>query len=305
MDARRDTPSLAPEHESRRSNGAEMLAEIGRLVRQARAKRGMKRKTLARQSNTSERYLAQIEKGEGNPTILVLDAIAQGLGIDIFELLPLGVSDQSKLSLVDRVRRMSGAQVDALLHSIDEADTPRAAATRERRVALIGLRGAGKSTLGAALAGRLGCPFIELDKEIEREHGAPVSSLFEVYGQATFRRYERECLERTIAAYPQTVIAVAGGIVADERTFARLLEATHVIWLRASPADHMRRVMEQGDFRPMGRNREAMADLVAILKAREAEYGRAHAQLDTSAKTAEQCVDELVRIVRVLADTNR
>ncbi len=298
MDAHRKTALPFHEQDSRRDNGAEMLAEIGRLVRQARAKRGMKRKTLARQSNTSERYLAQIEKGEGNPTILVLDAIARGLDIDVFELLPLGVADQAKLALVDRVRRMSRAQVDALLHSIDGAGTARASAARARRIALIGLRGAGKSTLGAALADRLGCSFVELDKEIERDHGAPVASLFEVYGQATFRRYERECLERTIGEHAEAVIAVSGGVVADERTFARLLEATHVVWLKASPGDHMRRVMEQGDFRPMGRNREAMADLVAILKAREAEYGRAHAQLDTSAKTIEQCVEELVQIVR-------
>ena len=129
---------------------------------------------------------------------------------------------------------------------------------------------------------------------VEREHGAPVSTLFEVYGQGTFRRYERECLQRIAGAHESAVIATAGGIVADERTFAELLDRTHVIWLQASPAEHMRRVMEQGDFRPMAHNRDAMNDLVAILEARAASYNRAHARVDTSGKSVEACVRELM-----------
>jgi XRE family transcriptional regulator, aerobic/anaerobic benzoate catabolism transcriptional regulator len=131
---------------------------------------------------------------------------------------------------------------------------------------------------------------------IEREHGAPVSTLFEVYGQGTFRRYERECLERIVAGNESAVIATAGGIVADERNFAQLLDQTHVVWLQATPAEHMRRVMEQGDFRPMAHNRDAMNDLVAILDARAADYGRSHAQLDTSGKNVAVCVSELAGI---------
>lgn len=278
----------------------DMSAEVGRLVRQARAKRGMKRKTLARLSDTSERYLAQIEKGDGNPTILVLDSIARGLGLELFDLLPLGVAEQSKLALVERIRRMSETQVAALARMLERGSAHEPTGLRARRVALIGLRGAGKSTLGSALAERLKCPFVELDKMIEGEYGAPVAALFEVYGQATFRRYERECLERIVATSPQVVIATAGGLVADERTFGYLLERSHVIWLRASPADHMRRVMEQGDFRPMARNREAMTDLVSILSAREAEYGRAHAQLDTSGRSVEDSAEALARIAEDL-----
>jgi XRE family aerobic/anaerobic benzoate catabolism transcriptional regulator len=165
---------------------------------------------------------------------------------------------------------------------------------------LVGLRGAGKSTLGGMLAQRLGVPFIELDKIIERDHGAPVATLFEVYGQGTFRRYERECLTRIVASQESAVIATAGGIVADDRTFAQLLDQTHVVWLQASPADHMRRVMEQGDFRPMAHNRDAMNDLMAILGARAADYGRAHARLETSGKNAEACVGDLVTIAERL-----
>jgi XRE family aerobic/anaerobic benzoate catabolism transcriptional regulator len=252
-----------------RADNTALLGEIGARVRNERAKRGVTRKTLAQQCQTSERYLAQIELGEANPSVLVLDAIARALDLDPVDLMPAG-----------RSRAAPGM----------------AAPNRARRVALIGLRGAGKSTLGAALAKQIDAPFIEIDKMIEREHGAPVSTLFEVYGHGTFRRYERECLERIVASNESAVIATAGGIVADEGNFTQLLDQTHVVWLQASPAEHMRRVMEQGDFRPMAHNRNAMDDLVAILDARAAEYGRSHARLDTSGKSIEACVRELVGI---------
>jgi XRE family aerobic/anaerobic benzoate catabolism transcriptional regulator len=143
-------------------------------------------------------------------------------------------------------------------------------------------------------------PFIELDKIIERDHGAPVSTLFEVYGQGTFRRYERDALTRVIADNPAAVIATAGGIAADETTFAQLLYQTHVVWVQAPPAEHMRRVREQGDFRPMSHNPSAMNDLVAILNARAPVYGRAHARLDTSGKSVVACLEELVGIAERL-----
>jgi len=252
-----------------RAKNTPLLREIGYLVRNERAKRGMTRKMLAKQTGMSERYLAQIELGDGNPSVLTLDAIARGLDLDPVELMPPG-----------RAR-------EALeLHS----------ASRGRRIALVGLRGAVKSTLGAALAEKLSVPFIEIDKMIEREHGAPVATLFEVYGQGTFRRYERECLTRIIASDESAVIATAGGIVADNRTFAQLLGQTHVVWLQASPAEHMGRVRKQGDFRPMSHNPAAMDDLVAILDARAPAYGRAHARLETSEKSVEECVSELVTI---------
>ena len=272
-----------------------LLSEIGRLVRRARAKRGMTRKTLAALSQTSERYLAQIESGEGNPTVLVLENVAGGLGLTLFDLLPLGEAEGARAGLAKRLRRLTEGQIQAVSCFLDNGEADPSTAARGRRIALIGLRGAGKTTLGAALAQRLGCPFVELDKLIEREHGAEISMLFEVYGQATFRRYEREALEKVVASHESAVIAMAGGIVAEEDSFALLRATTHVVWLKASPAEHMQRVMEQGDLRPMGRNREAMKDLIAILEAREAEYGRAHAQVDTSGRTAEACVEELAR----------
>ena len=252
-----------------RPENTALLVEIGARVRTERSKRGVTRKTLAQQCQTSERYLAQIELGEANPSILVLDSIARALDLDPIDLIPPG-----------RVRRAPSLRI----------------ANRARRIALIGLRGAGKSTLGAALAGRLGVPFIEIDKLIEREHGAPVATLFEVYGQGAFRRYERECLAHIVARHESAVIATAGGLVADEDNYSQLLDQAHVVWLRASPAEHMRRVMEQGDFRPMADNRDAMKDLVAILDARAASYGRAHARLDTSGKSVQACGTELAGI---------
>jgi len=261
-------PRIAKTEKPVRAENSALLVEIGLRVRNERAKRGATRKMLAAQCQTSERYLAQIELGEANPSVLVLDSIARALDLDPVELMPAGRNRD--------IRHVLGAP------------------HRARRIALIGLRGAGKSTLGAALAKQLGAPFVEVDKMIEREHGAPVATLFEVYGQGTFRRYERECLERIVAKHESAVIATAGGVVADECNFSQLLDQTHVVWLRASPAEHMRRVMEQGDFRPMAHNRDAMNDLVAILDARAAEYGRSHGQVDTSGKSIELCVKELV-----------
>jgi XRE family transcriptional regulator, aerobic/anaerobic benzoate catabolism transcriptional regulator len=286
------------------SERSRLPAEIGAIVRRARAKRGMTRKTLASLSRTSERYLAQIESGEGNPTVLVLECIARGLGLTLFDLLPLDEGEQSRVRLAKRLARLTDEEVQVLLRGLDTSDSA-TGTVRARRVSLIGLRGAGKSTLGAALADRLGCPFIELDKLVERERGANVSMLFEVYGQSTFRRYEREALEKIAATHEAAVIATAGGIVADDDTYSALRAATHVVWLKASPAEHMQRVMEQGDFRPMARNREAMKDLVAILDAREAEYGRAHAQIDTSGRSVAECADELAATVARLFASNR
>jgi XRE family aerobic/anaerobic benzoate catabolism transcriptional regulator len=263
-----DAPVLKPP----RADSPALLREIGVRVRTERAKRGMTRRALAEQSQTSERYLARIESGSANPSVLVLDAIARALDVQAHDLMP------------QPQRSVPNARP----------------AHRARRIALIGLRGAGKSTLGGMLAERLGVPFIELDKVVERDHGAPVSTLFEVYGQGTFRRYERDTLRRVIAANPAAVIATAGGIAADETTFTQLLEQSYVIWLQASPAEHMRRVREQGDFRPMSHNPSAMDDLVAILDARASAYGRAHARLDTSGRTVIACVQELDRIARAL-----
>jgi XRE family transcriptional regulator, aerobic/anaerobic benzoate catabolism transcriptional regulator len=270
-------------------------AAVGRLLRSSRAKRGMTRRQLAEQSSTSERYLAQIEGGQGNPSVIVLKAIAEALDLSIVDLLPRtdGRSDTLE-RIVDVLQRMPRSELPAIADLIEGRAA--LATDRARRIALVGLRGAGKSTLGKRLAAKLGVPFIELDRMIEREYGASAPDLIEIAGIATFRRYERACLEQVIANHEAAVIAAAGGIVANPDTYALLLRRTHSIWLKAKPDEHMRRVMAQGDFRPMARNREAMADLVAILEARRDDYARAEAVLDTSGDTVDESFAKLEKI---------
>jgi XRE family aerobic/anaerobic benzoate catabolism transcriptional regulator len=175
-------------------------------------------------------------------------------------------------------------------------------ADRARRIALVGLRGAGKSTLGRMLAQHLGWPLIELDRVVEEDYGASIPDLIEMAGTATFRRQERSALDRIITSHEAAIITTAGGIVANPETYALLLRRTHTIWIKARPEDHMSRVMAQGDFRPMAQNRAAMADLVAILEARRADYSRAEAEIDTSGDAIEQSFAKLLRMVTTLLE---
>jgi XRE family transcriptional regulator, aerobic/anaerobic benzoate catabolism transcriptional regulator len=274
---------------------------IGSLVRLARAKRGMTRRQLAQASGASERYLAQIEAGQGNPSVLILRSIALALDVPIIELIPRANGRSAAMThILDLLGRLPLDELPAIAELIESRTTEEAADAaghRARRIALVGLRGAGKSTLGKRLAERLGCPFIELDRLVEQSYGARIPDLIEMAGLATFRRYERTCLERVIDEHAAAVIATAGGIVSSTETYALLLRRTHTVWIKARPDEHMSRVMEQGDFRPMAKNREAMADLVAILEARRADYARAQAELDTSGDSVEQSFAKLEAIV--------
>jgi XRE family aerobic/anaerobic benzoate catabolism transcriptional regulator len=281
------------------SSADAFVAEIGRLVRRGRAKRGMTRRQLALGSGASERYLAQIEGGQGNPSVIILKSIAAALDVPIIELLPRPSDRTAALThIVDLLGRMPLAELPAIADMIERRAAADNAPDRARRIALVGLRGAGKSTLGNRLAAQLGCPFIELDRLVEQDYGARIPDLIEIAGLATFRRYERTCLERVIAEHAAAVIATAGGIVSNPETYALLLRRTYTVWIKARPDEHMGRVMEQGDFRPMAQNREAMADLIAILDARRADYARAQVELDTSGDTADESFAKLVQIVK-------
>jgi len=288
-----------------RAENTRLLREIGSFIRNERARQGMTRKMLAKRTNMSERYLGQIELGIANPTVLVLDAIARALTMDLFDLLPALDPEEARRRALVHLRQLPVSEVKSFLAAFSRDDRQAATAERGKRLALIGLRGAGKSTLGGMLAKRLGCPFIELDKVVEQDHGAPVATLFEVYGHAAFRRYERDALTRVVAGNAAAVISTAGGIVVDRTTFAQLLDQAHVVWIKATADEHMRRVRAQGDLRPMAHNPDAMNDLVAILDARAVDYRRAHAQLDTSRKSVEACVNELGEIaVRLFAQNS-
>ena len=282
-----------PQREDHRA----FIAAIGRLVRRSRAKRGMTRRQLAQASSASERYLAQIEGGQGNPSVIILASIARALDVPVIELIPRSNGRTAAMAqILDVLGRLPLAELPELAELLERRAGQDAAADRGRRIALVGLRGAGKSTLGRRLADALGCPFIELDRLVEQDYGARIPDLIEMGGLATFRRHERACLERVIDEQGAAVIATAGGIVSNPETYALLLRRTYTVWVKARPEEHMRRVMAQGDFRPMAQNRQAMADLVAILDARHADYARAQAELDTSDDTMEQSLAKLARI---------
>jgi XRE family aerobic/anaerobic benzoate catabolism transcriptional regulator len=285
------------------ASDAAFLAAIGGEVRKSRAKRGMTRRQLAQASQTSERYLAQIESGIGNPSVSVLRAIAQALDLPCAALLPeAGARTAALGTILDLLAQVPEGELPALAKEIETRVARPGNADRARRIALVGLRGAGKSTLGRMLAQHLGWPFIELDRLVEEDYGASIPDLIEMAGTATFRRHERSALDRIITANEAAVITTAGGIVSNPETYALLLRRSHTIWIKARPEDHMSRVMAQGDFRPMAQNRAAMADLVAILEARRADYSRAEAEVDTSGDAVEQSFAKLLRTVNGLLD---
>ncbi|NIJ09269.1 XRE family aerobic/anaerobic benzoate catabolism transcriptional regulator [Sphingomonas vulcanisoli] len=273
--------------------------DVGVRLRAARAKVGMTRRQLATASGMSERYLAHIEAGTGNPTVAVLEALAGALDMAPAELLPLGGErSEARAAAAATLRRLPESRLGPLLDQM--AQLGGANSSKGRRIVLLGMRGAGKSSLGKALALRLRVPFLEMSKEVEIAYGGEMRLLIELGGQSALRRYEHEAWETLIAEHESAVIATPGGIAADPVLFDRLLATAHSIWLEASPDDHMQRVMAQGDFRPMASNRGAMEDLKAILQARASEYARAEAQLDTSAQDFEGTVDRLEQMARRL-----
>lgn len=269
------------------------LVGLGERVRALRARRGMTRKALSAAADVSERHLANLEYGVGNASMLVLLQVSDALSCSIAELVgdpttrsPEWLMIRELLENVDeatlrRVRESIGGLVGS--DNVARAGT----GAQSRRVALIGLRGAGKSTLGRMLADDLGFPFIELSREIETLAGCPIHEIQNLYGQNAYRRYERRALEGAIRIYAEAVIATPGGIVSDPATFNLLLSHCTTVWLKADPDDHMTRVAAQGDMRPMAGNHEAMADLKSILAGRTAFYAKAALRVDTSEATLE------------------
>jgi XRE family aerobic/anaerobic benzoate catabolism transcriptional regulator len=280
------------------------LVALGERARALRARRGMTRKALALAADVSERHLANLEYGVGNASILVLLDVSRALQCSLAELIG-DVSTSSPEWLM--LREMLENRDEATLHRVRVAvgelvgtggSNARAAGQRSERVALVGLRGAGKSTLGAMLAEDMGYPFVELSREIEKFAGCSISEIQALYGQNAYRRYERRALEEAIQIYPEAVIATPGGIVSDPATFNQLLAHCTTVWLRATPEDHMKRVVAQGDTRPMAASREAMEDLKSILAGRAAFYSKAEFQLDTSAQALQPTFEALRAMVR-------
>lgn len=273
---------------------AALIRRVADRVRRAREAKGIPRRVLSEKSGVSPRYLAQIEAGEGNISIALLHRVAEALDHRIEWLLS---EDDPLHSETLRMTALFHAAPPALRAEVLAALTAQGHA-RARRICLVGLRGAGKSTLGQQAGAALGLPFIELNRQIEDLAGMPVTEVMALYGQEGYRKLEAEAVNRVIATHDALILAVAGGIVAEPETYATLLNRFHTIWLRATPDDHMARVRAQGDTRPMAGNPEAMAQLKSILSSRETLYARAEAMLDTSGRAAAQSLADLIALIR-------
>ena len=277
------------------------LAALGARVREQRERRGLARRVLAANADVSERYLAQLESGAGNVSIVLLRRIALALGVGVGDL----VDDEgggNRQRLVGRfLERLPEHRLDDVMQRLLR-DFGGGEVARRGRIALIGLRGAGKSTLGALLAAGLDVPFIELDREVEADVGMSLAEVFSLYGQSGYRRIERRCLERVVEAHERAVISVGGGIVSEPDTYELLLARCFTVWVKAQPEEHMARVASQGDFRPMEGNHEAMDDLRRILAARAPLYGKADTVVDTSGRTLDE---SLLALRNAIASTQQ
>lgn len=279
------------------------LVALGERVRQMRARRGMTRKATALAAGVSERHLANLEYGVGNASILVLLQVAQALQCSLAEMTgDVTTSSPEWLMLREMLHGCDEATLRqvrvAVRNLLQGVGASQPAPAHSPRIALVGLRGAGKSTLGRMLADDLGFPFVELSAEIEKVAGCRTSEIQALYGQNAYRRYERRALEEAIRAYPEAVIATPGGLVSDPATFNELLSNCTTVWLKAAAEDHMHRVIAQGDMRPMAASKEAMEDLRGILIGRAAFYSKADLHVDTSAQPLEETFQALRQSVR-------
>ena len=274
------------------------LEQLGQRVRTMRALRGMSRKVLARVSGISERYIAQLESGKGNVSIVLLRRVSNAMGAHIEDLIPTADAAPDWQVIRDLLRKATPNQI---AQAKDILAGGGAAAQRKLSfsgIALIGLRGAGKSTLGKMLAQRIGWSFVELNKEIERDNGLSVAEIIALYGQEGFRRMEQAALGQLLARKELMVLATGGGIVSEPLTFDLILSSFYTIWLKAEPEEHMTRVRRQGDLRPMADDRSAMAELRNILLSREPLYSRASATVDTAGLSVDAAAARLIDVVR-------
>lgn len=274
------------------------LRTFGERVRGERARRGMSRKLLADHAGISERYITQLESGKGNVSILLLRQIAGALGLPLSRL----VEDENpspELTLVRQfLARLSPAQLKDAYASLSTQFAAGASALRSQRIALVGLRGAGKTTLGAAIAEARGVPFYELDREVERLSGTSLGAILELYGQQAYRRYELQALQELLESEQQFVVATGGGIVSEASTYELLLRNCVTVWVRTSPEEHMARVIAQGDRRPMAGSQQAMDDLRRILEERTPLYARADLTIDTAGRTVQQSTRQLLSALK-------
>jgi XRE family transcriptional regulator, aerobic/anaerobic benzoate catabolism transcriptional regulator len=276
------------------------LQHLGERLRSVRARRGLTQEQLAQKCALTARFLAGVEAGRANISVTRLHSLAHALDVPIESLasegLPSSPAFEQSTTFLKKLPPTDLQQAHKLLlENFGGAN----ASLRRARIALTGLRGAGKSTLGALLSQRLHCPFIELDKQIERDTGLTLAIIFDLYGEPGYRRAERDTLERVLAKYSRFVLATGGSIVSDPTTYNRLLSECFTVWLRAKPEEHMARVLKQGDRRPIAQSRQAMRDLRRILWSREALYRQADAVLETTGQSIKESVLSLARLVQL------
>jgi len=273
------------------------LDQLGQRVRTMRALRGMSRKVLAKVSGISERYIAQLESGKGNVSIVLLRRVSNAMGAHLEDLIPAADPAPDWQVFRDLLRKATPSQIAQAKDVLagHNATTHRASFAG---IALIGLRGAGKSTLGKVLAKKIGWNFVELNKEIEAQNGLSIAEIIALYGQEGFRRMEQSALNQLLAQKEPMVLATGGGIVSEPLTFDLILSSFYTIWLKAEPEEHMGRVRKQGDLRPMADDRSAMAELRNILVSREPLYARASATVDTAGLSVDAAAARLIDAVR-------
>ena len=289
-----------PDHPSDPNCGAsaarDLIVHVGQRVRTARESKGLPRRVLSDMSGVSPRYLAQLEAGEGNISIGLLLRVARALDQQIEDLISDDDPRPSEAAAVAKLYHLAGPEArQAVLRILAPKD---AVSNRAHRLCLIGLRGAGKSTLGELIGRALDLPFVELNQEIESQSGMAVDEVIALYGQEGYRKLEAEAIDRVIESHDSVVLAVAGGIVAEPDTYETLLGAFHTVWVKTTPDEHMARVRAQGDERPMAGNPEAMEHLKSILTSREALYGKALIHLDTSGVSVEVSKQQLLDMIR-------
>lgn len=276
----------------------EFLLFLGKRVRELRNLRGMTRKMVSREADVSERHLAQLEAGEGNVSIVLLRRICAALSVSLAELFDHASEEPPERQVIQRfLQRLPGHRMAEVVSRLQREFGPEEKA-RRMRMALIGLRGAGKSTLGSRLSQEMGIPFIELDGEIERDTGMPLAEIFSLYGQSGYRSIERRVLERVLRESGRVILSVGGGIVSEKETYDFLLSNCYTVWIKALPEEHMSRVIDQGDFRAMAGNDQAMEDLRRILEAREPLYRSADQCIDTSGSSIEESFAKLKAAVQ-------
>src|ERR1700722_9508175 len=275
------------------------LEQLGQRVRTMRALRGMSRKVLAKVSGISERYIAQPESGKGNVSIVLLRRGSNAMGAHLEDLIPSPPPAPDWPVLPAPVRKATPSQIahakDVLSGHGNGTSVPNRMSFSG--IALIGLRGAGKTTLGKMLAKKIGWNFVELNKEIEAQNGLSVAEIIALYGQEGFRRMEQTALGQLLARDELLVLATGGGIVSEPLTFDLILSSFYTIWLKAEPEEHMARVRGQGDLRPMADDRSAMAELRTILRSREPLYARASAVVDTAGLSVDAAAARLIDAV--------